>query len=354
MSPEALEVRELSRFGLFNVPRTPFLSTREIVPVLLFLVLYPGKDRRYLFLASFLVGGLICENQHLVTGRQFAFFKYTLYTNGPVVWIALFTLLARFAEKKNNITLVRWIAEQAKPAAFVCLAGLFINGIFTQTVFYRAEKRQPLSAYEVSSSRWKSYQDYYPDFEWLKKNGSNQDVVLASEEVSTLIPCFTQLNILINHFVLASPAVSYQELLERWFVKFRFFDITPEEIRGYLDEHILVVTNTPTSLFFDQTWGRSSYADRARVRKTIGEGFERLRRVLSQEGHLGVSARVSRQLHMVEPIRERGVSSHGKGNRPWTAGLPQACLPIGSRQDIQGRPLICQTYVVSSGEERGG
>jgi hypothetical protein len=273
---EAHEVRELSRFGLFSVPRKPFFFTRELVPVLLFLALYPGRDRRFLFLASFLLGGLICENQHLVTGRQFASFKYLLYTNGPVVWIALFTLLARFAERKNNVRLIRWIAEHAKPAALVCLAGLAVNGVFTQTVFYRADKRQPLSAYEVSSKRWKSYQDYYPDFEWLKQDGSNQDVVLASEEISTLIPCFTQLNVLINHFALACSAASYEELSERWFVKFRFFNITPEEIRDYLNEHVLVATNTPTSLYFDQTWGRSSYADESayeRLLKRVSEDY---------------------------------------------------------------------------------
>lgn len=261
--PKAGEMGEVSRFALNKVPRQFVFLNREIIPILLFLVLTPRKDRLYFYLSCLLLGGWVCENQHIVTGLQFGIFKFVMYTDGPVVWVALFTMLGRWGAFKKGFAPVRWAVEHPRVTGSLCLAALFANGVGTQVIFYRADNRRPLPAWEVSAKRWKSYQAYHPAFEWLKEHGTDRDVVLASDEVSTLIPCLTQLNVLVNHFAFGTPTMPGWELHERWFLKLKFFGITPEEVRDYLDTHILMSTNTPTMWFIEPRWGKLSYTDKA-------------------------------------------------------------------------------------------
>ncbi|MEW6443456.1 MAG: hypothetical protein AB1640_21160 [bacterium] len=268
-TPEMKAFTDLGRLGLHTLPRAPFLAESEVLPVLVFLVFYPSKDRRYFFLACLLVGGLICENQHLVTGRQFGLFKYVLYVDGPVVWVALFTLIARFPEVRGHWGIVRRIRGNSRKTALALLALLVANGVGTQLVFYLARERRPIAAYEASAQRWKQYQSFYPDFEWLKHNATDRDVVLASDEVSTLLPCFTQVHVLVLHFAYSTPGMTEQELLERWFIKFRFFGLTPDEIGPYLDKHVLTSTNTPSLWYIDPRWGKLSFFDRSEYENVL-------------------------------------------------------------------------------------
>ena len=283
LGPEMQSFHDLGRLGLHGLARVPFVAKSEVLPVLVFLLFYPSKDRRYSFLACLLLGGLACENQHLITGRQFGLFKFVLYVNGPVVWIALFSLLARFGETKTHWRAVRWVLGRRRAIALAGMTLLVVNGVATQLIFYLAEERRPLPAYEVSAQRWKRYQDFYPEFEWLKRMATSQDVILASDEISTLIPCLTQLHVVVLHFAYSTPMMTEQELLERWFVKFRFFGITPEDIGPYLDTHILVSTNTPSLWYINPSWGKLSFFSPVEYQRTLMRVAEEYRRFCEKD-----------------------------------------------------------------------
>jgi hypothetical protein len=220
--------------------RSIFLSKREFLTVLCFLLIYRRKDERYFFLASFLCGSLICENQQLVTGKTLSNYHF-IYTSGVIAVISMVVLYENLTNRVTGFEIIKGLREErwARPIAWALAIFLLINASYVQASYYLAERRKPLGASEMPRTRWQEYQSLYEPFQWLEQHAdSERDVIVASEEVSSLLPIFTDFDVLANRYatIYVFPTT---DLIDRWLVRFRIYGVSDEELDSFLDRKVL-------------------------------------------------------------------------------------------------------------------
>ena len=229
-----------SAVPLLHSVRAPFLSKREILTVLCFLILYRRKDARYFFFASFMLGSLICENQQLITGRTFANFHF-IYTSGLILIISMVVLFENLTSEVTGYRFLRFIRKGKTGTVTAMSVALFLllNAFYVQSIYYLADRRKPIGLLEAPRSRWMQYQSLHEPFQWLRQHADKKkDVVVSSEEVSSLLPIFTELNVLANRFA-DLYIVPQDELIDRWLIRFRIYGISSEELDSFVEKDVL-------------------------------------------------------------------------------------------------------------------
>jgi len=219
----------------FYLSHKPYLAKIEILAVALFLVLCPLKEGPYRFLAAFLVAGLVCENQQIVTGTRMHPYHWSLYCQAPLMWIGLGLMAATAARRWPHSP---WILSIRKRAAFwvaLVLLFLFVNAVHTQVVYVYAQDREqgPRPFYERSLPTWLYYQKLDDALRWLEHHAQKEAVVLASTDTSDFITMYTPCNVLASwhsHIYLLPG----DELWERWLLKFFFFGVPVEKVFSLL------------------------------------------------------------------------------------------------------------------------
>jgi len=220
--------------------RSIFLSKREFLTVMCFLLLYRRRDERYFFFASFLCGSIICENQQLVTGKTLSNYHF-IYTSGVIAVVSMVILYENLTSPVSGFSFLKRLREGqwARAVAWTVAICLLINASYVQASYYLAERRKPLGASEMPRTRWKEYQYLYGPFQWLEQHAdSERDVIVASEEVSSLLPIFTDLNVLANRYA-TSYVFPTSDLIDRWLVRFRIYGVSDEELDSFLDRKVL-------------------------------------------------------------------------------------------------------------------
>ena len=230
---------EVVRRTYFVASHGAYLPKLEILAVVTFIVFCPVKDRSYVFLASFLLGGLLCENQQILTGKKMHPYHWSLYCQAPLAWIAYALFAKAMGERGSGRQWVSWIRKHGRGATAVLVALMLFNAIHTQFVYVYAKDREegPRPFYERSLPRWLYYQRYEPVLTWLNTNASRDTVILTSTDVSSLVTAFTHCNILVGwhtHIYL----VPDQELLERWLLKSYFFDVPAAALYDVLEPNL--------------------------------------------------------------------------------------------------------------------
>jgi hypothetical protein len=217
----------------------PYLVKLELLGIFVFLLFCPKKDRSYVFLASFLLGGIICENQHILTGKRIAPYHWSLYCQAPLMWVGLVLMGSSGAERWVGIKLIRRIKQKRKCWTVALSVFMVFNGIHTQVVYTYATDREkgPRSFYENSLRTWLEYQKLEPALNWLNRYAERDSVVLASTWTSELVTTFTHCNILVGWHTQVY-LVSDRELWERWLLKCCFFGVPDDQVWDVLEPNL--------------------------------------------------------------------------------------------------------------------
>jgi hypothetical protein len=112
----------------------------------------------------------------------------------------------------------------------VIIAGFLVfNALFVQIRY--AHSQESLFLYRPAAADFARYQQFHPLFEWLNTHTERDDVILADNELSYLIPCYTHNNVYICWFAQIG-FVSEEELRRRWFSAFALFGTSPQQVKA--------------------------------------------------------------------------------------------------------------------------
>ena len=217
-------------------PNYQFLETifgtdythRPIIPfgyiLLSIFAIYINKgtnSKNFFFVLSFLIGGLLCLNQQILTGKIIEPVHWTSYTNKTFLLLALITGLNNIKPKNfhKNIRNIIFISV---------VSFLFFTGFIQQYNYYNAHK-----------NTFKERQNLYGVITWLNTNTSKNDVILTesidlySLEFIRMLMIYTH-----NYYYLAREAhslISEEEFQYRLLAAMRFFNYTMEEAYQIID-----------------------------------------------------------------------------------------------------------------------
>ena len=238
--PYWMSVQELSKSPYYDeaVKRTliqfthkPYLAKIELLCIFFFVAFCPKKDRPYLFLTAFFLGGLVCENQQVLTGRRMGPYHWSIYCQAPLMWLAMALMAAGAGQRWPGNRLIRFARQKQKSLATVAILFMFFNAVHTQVVYVYATDREkgPRPCYEKSLPVWLYYQKLDPALSWLNVNAKKDSVVLASMWASYLITAFTHCNVVAT-WATHSYLIPGYELWERWLLKFYFFGVPDDRV----------------------------------------------------------------------------------------------------------------------------
>lgn len=195
------------------------ISKLSILTLFIFGAFYRKRDFRFFFIFSFLLAGLLCMNQQVLTGRTFDPQIWHIYANRQMAVIAGIVLLERFLEK-NKFREVFIRKFLIAGLAFIISTGAIIQVCNYQKAKYAQARQQSL----------------YGAFAWLENNTEKEDVVLAGDAVSLLIPIHTHNNIYWSGYIF-DYANSDSDILERFFLLARIRGMSESEVIDYILTH---------------------------------------------------------------------------------------------------------------------
>ncbi len=207
----------------------PVFSSLGILALVVFLIyLYKRKsslDYCDYFLFSLLITAFVVINQQVITGIAIQEGHYHWYFNIPIYLSSLLYVFHKCTENK------KW---QKYFIGVVLVILSFAVSLFGQYNYYKYWS--PL----VSSE-----QHYKKALDWLNTNSKVNDVVLANNEISLLIPGYTKLYTSWNYFALAY-LTSRDRTIYNLFVYLKINNVSPDEIFGEGYFHPPVVNNPTT------------------------------------------------------------------------------------------------------------
>lgn len=223
--PYYLEI--VTRIGLFHAHR-PLILKLPLISIIIFL-LYKRRDFNFYFIFSLLVSVFLCMNQQIITGRELEPFQWYWCPGRQIMiisWIILIynflinnqDFLKRFSLKLNYKLFGKYL--------FITFLTLNIIMHFSVHVFN----------YEKMKQRQKGLQFLHEPFLWLNKNTKFDDVVLASNEVSLLIPVFTHNNVYRTPYIYET-ILSDVEIIDRFLIFSRLFGVSKSKIIEYVINH---------------------------------------------------------------------------------------------------------------------
>lgn len=191
----------------------------SILVLITFSLFYKKRSFNFFFLLSFLLSGLLCMNQQVLTGWIFDPENWHVYVNKQMAVVAGVVLLERLLEK------IRFRESLARYFLVSGLAFSISMGFIIQVYNYEKKKFEQ-----------HNQQNLYEALVWLQDNNKREDVVLASDTVSLLIPIHTHNNVYWSSY-LFDYANSDNDILERFFLLARLLGMDDEEVIDYILTH---------------------------------------------------------------------------------------------------------------------
>lgn len=264
-SPYAKEI--LLRTGVEYGRTVTVLTVPYLVFIVMYYLMFKGKNTSFYFLLSFLLGGLACRNIQVLTGFTVQSEHWSQRVFDPWIMISSAALLADL--KRNRLGAS---GRKLLSYACTCLAVLLLVFGFSLQKKFSDEKH----GYYFMD------EDVMDSFRWLNENTRVDSVVLTDYETASMVPTYTHNNI----FTPFSPhtLAPTEDLLDRMIIAYKVFNVSPEYFSGFIGSrkaywNIYHAENltyiTPLSALFDVEAAkgrRGSYP-------TISEGMqERLNR----------------------------------------------------------------------------
>lgn len=211
----------LSRYGLVKGRFVEWHSTIECLIAIFLLFIYKKvKDDDFLFLFSFMVGGIICINSQIITGSTIQNHHWLFLTIQPFFIFILSFLISRFAKKQKESHFRRKMNFSLILKFLIVF--LLVSGLVKQTVY----ASRTYSTYTLTNEESEL-------FTWLKENSKRDDVVLSlNRRINDLIPVYTYNKIFLPNGILTFA--SDEEIIRRLIISFKLYG-TDE---AYLKENL--------------------------------------------------------------------------------------------------------------------
>lgn len=211
----------ITRHGLYHSYQ-PTLVKLYIVSILSFSTFYKNRDFNFYFIGSLLIGGFLCMNQQVISGRKLGSHQWYSNMANQITVIAGIVLL-------NN--LLQRISQKFDYKRFKKIFLIFFFCLLIASGFYIQ-----LSYYENTKGEVRKKQFLYHAFMWLNDNTETESVVLADDPVSLILPVYTHNNVYIARYIFES-LVSDSEIMDRFFIFARLWGMDEEEIIAYIKKH---------------------------------------------------------------------------------------------------------------------
>lgn len=227
----------MTRIGL-QTSRHIIILKLPILILITFIFFYKKRDFNFYFLLAFLLGGLLCMNQQVLTG--WTILPDYLYSNvyRQMIIMAGIVLLDRFLEEsKFRERFIRF---------FLITSFTFSISIGIITQVYNYEKNRHIQFQQ---------QNLYDAFVWLQDNTKKEDVVLASDRTASLIPIYTHNNVYWSNYIF-DYANSDKDILERFFLLSRLLGINEDRVMDYIFTYR---KEEDSNVFFGVRYEKQSY-----------------------------------------------------------------------------------------------
>ena len=205
--------------------RTPFLPLPYVVgSVLVILVMSRGPNLPFWFVTSFLLGGLICLNQQLLSGATLQPGHWQNYSLKTFLLIAAAAALGQGLAPMRK-KLPNAVATSCTVAGIVVLAGL---GVWQQNQYYRTNR-----------SKFAAKQPLAQVMRWLNANTTPNTVTLTDPMNAIDWSTPTRIDVLAySHTYVYLPSfsdtlISREEVEDRYMAALHFFNYSAEEAQRF-------------------------------------------------------------------------------------------------------------------------
>jgi len=212
-------------------------SHRSIIPIahillssIIVLLNRKSSPKSFYFLLMFLVAGLLCLNQQIITGEIMGPIYFLTYTNKTFIILGLVVSL-------NKIRLPNSILKKFSDdfKAYV-LRGAFIVSI---VALFSLALAQQNNYYNKNKKTFSKIQSMRGAFDWLNHNTEKEDVVLTdSLEFGSFLFLRTFTMYTKNYYYLnveSTSLISKEERGARFLYAMRFFRYSPKEVESILN-----------------------------------------------------------------------------------------------------------------------
>ncbi|MDD4910422.1 MAG: hypothetical protein PHR44_07100 [Candidatus Omnitrophica bacterium] len=206
--------------------RKLILPAFYLIPTLLIMSFYREKRSiRFAFIVSFLAGGLICSNQHLISGMTLFPGHWLGYSNKTFLIIALFSSLNGL-RLPAGIVSSRLLQELSFRVILVLMA---VSALSQQTHYYHVYK-----------ARYAQRQSLSAPFSWLKEHAGQDDVVLVDpfNELKQADPTPGDILLYTNNFIFLPLFIgtirSKEELEDRYFIALSLFGYDSRDAEEFI------------------------------------------------------------------------------------------------------------------------
>lgn len=205
----------------------PYLAPAVIVASVF--LLFKHKSR--LFIVSFLVGGALCLNQQIITGKNILQ-QWSFYSNKTFLIISIIlSFQAMFSGQLKFSQLIKLISNEVFKRTLFITALLF----FTFTAF-----SQQSNYYYANKSIFLEKQNQAGAYKWLRENGNINEVVLADPYLD-FTTYMTNYRLILTYtdkfsYIAEWPCmlISDEEVNCRILSALIFFGYSEDEIKEYL------------------------------------------------------------------------------------------------------------------------
>jgi len=211
----------LSRYGLIKGRFVGWYSTLEcLIAVFLLFLLTRVRNENFLFLFSFMIGGIICLNLQLITGSTIQNHHWLFLTIQPWFIFILSFLISPLAKNQGELNSVKRI-KFSLILKFLIIFLLF-SGLIKQIVY----ASRTYSTYTLTTEEKEL-------FTWLKENSNRDDVVLSvNRRINDLIPVYTDNKIFLPNGILTFA--SNKEIISRLIIALKLYGVEEAFLRENL------------------------------------------------------------------------------------------------------------------------
>ncbi|MBI3635631.1 MAG: hypothetical protein HY216_05350, partial [Candidatus Rokubacteria bacterium] len=296
----------------FLYMRRPLVPAAHVVWLGVFL-LWLRRHREHhggWFLLPFLVGGLVCLNQQVLTGRTVQPFHWETQTNKVVMLLSAFVIVAAWRASRPRLTGRRIGIAAAAAAAALLIA----HAALLQTNYYRANRAAIAGLQELG-----------PALAWLRTSTPRDAVVVTNPEIplrSELVTVYGQRFAILSEPFFMMSIIPLREIDARLTFAARVFGLGDDGFRRVLD-------HGNGSLFFGM-YSLPYYhrGDDAVVRRHLDEVAERYRTRTAAAGATDVRFRVDYVLVGADERRALDLGALGAAREVYSDGR-FAVLAVG-------------------------
>lgn len=214
--------------NILHTRRPLFPLSQAILTIFIFVTFYKkSNDFRFFYIAAFLIGGVICVNQHVITGKVMFPGHWIGYSNKTFLIVSLFASLRNFKYNKLFIKLNKnGFISRYVTACFIVLFTFL--AVFQQSAYL--SKNSPF---------YRAKQSLSGALDWLRKNTSKDDVV-ATDPLNNMRAVFPEAEDVLAYShnfnfipVSAGTLRSREEVEDRYFIIMALLGYSPDQAREF-------------------------------------------------------------------------------------------------------------------------